>query len=89
MREHRYEVGDRVQLLQDDPGGNIVLRVNDIGTVVDTFLPHGVGVCWDVERNADFLHSCDNHCDFGYGWYVNPDLIAPIEETVIDLDDLI
>ena len=90
MNQHQYHVGDRVQLLVDHPCDNMVLRAGDTGTVVS--VPKcidRIGVCWEVTQDKTHLHACDDNCVMGYGWYVGLDQVAPEEEILIEVDDLI
>ncbi len=90
MDTYRYHVGDRVQLLVDHPENQSALRAGDTGIVVYVSgSTRRVGVRWDVERDTDYLHTCNGRCEGGYGWYVDSCMIAPEEEILIELDDLI
>jgi len=94
MDEFQYKKGDRVCLLVDYPEGNPVLRTGICGTVVDSMGmlggPSRFGVCWEVECDTSNFHSCNGNCERGYGWYVDDDMVAPVEEIPwIDLSDLI
>lgn len=90
MDTYRYHVGDRVQLLVDHPENQSALRAGDTGIVVYVSgSTRCIGVCWEVERDKDNLHACNDYCEDGYGWFVDSCMIAPEEEILIELDDLI
>lgn len=71
----RYEIGDRVKAVVDYPMLNNNIFAGDLGTVCE--LGFRVGVKWDKELPNG--HSCDEHCKYGHGWYV--------EEHEIELFD--
>lgn len=86
-----FEVGDRVEALCDYPQENEIIRCGWTGTIVrvdnDCYPP--IGVRWDDgcseygERHGNArLHNCQESCENGYGWFVNPSDIRICEEVI-------
>lgn len=74
-------VGQRVRSLVNHPDGNSSIRVGSVGTVCHTFGYRDgsgrIGVEWDEHVSG---HDCHGHCEDGYGWYVDPEYLEPIDE---------
>lgn len=62
-----FQVGDRVQLLCDNPDRNGELRAGDIGVIVNIGLSTRCGVDWLRDVGG---HDCGERCPVGHGWYV-------------------
>lgn len=83
--ESKWQVGDRVVLIDNEPCGNLDLPIGSTGTICSVF-SHEVGVCWDhkIRNGHDCATSNGARCEMGYGWYVFDTQIA--QETEDDSD---
>lgn len=75
----KFHVGDRVVAITEHPDANPSIRIGYTGTVCverDSF--GRAGVRWDIKITNG--HSCGEHCEYGYGWFVNPCSIEHIED---------
>ena len=74
-------VGQRVRSLTRGPDGNSHIYIGSVGTVCHTFgYSDGsgrIGVEWDEHVSG---HDCQQHCEDGYGWYVDPEYLEPIDD---------
>lgn len=72
-----FAIGMRVVAVRDyseDPQSS---KTGEIGVVCDIDR-YTVGVRWETFHPD--RHNCHGHCEKGYGWYVQPAMIYPIEE---------
>ena len=74
-----FQIGDRVELISDLAGGESnILPKGTTGIIVDiSDIWPPIGVRWDEAPVRG--HSCTNHCEYGYGWYVNENEITRID----------
>lgn len=80
----RYQIGDRVEAIVNNPDESDYIMVGDTGTVCDIDGDH-VGVDWDNELGEG--HDCSGNCEYGHGWYVHTRYIRPYEDDVEDIDE--
>lgn len=83
-----FSLGDRVYALRDHPCDNRFIEAGDQGTICHCSDFGTLGVRWDYP-NA-LAHHCQNHCEDGYGWYVHPNEIGIVDDTIVcdDLPDI-
>lgn len=75
-----FHIGDRVEAIV-----NGYVAVGSTGTVCDISMGL-IGVSWDNKFPAG--HSCDGHCESGYGRYMNYHQIRLCEDDIdIDVDE--
>ena len=59
--------------------GQKVLYNNEYVTIIDLDYEGSVGIKFD--KKSSIYHSCNDRCEFGYGWYANPvDITRILEE---------
>lgn len=86
MDECKFQVGDCVEAVVDHPDQNEHIHIGDTGVVCYIIDPYRVGIAWD--KTLPNGHSCDEHCEYRHGWYVDTDTIRiPEEDGDIDIDD--
>lgn len=75
----KYQVGDRVELLVNNPENNSALVAGDLGTVCYVSKSGTrLGVSWDKECG----HNCEGNCEDPHGWYVYDDVVVPFDEGI-------
>lgn len=81
-----FQIGDSVELLVNSPDRNYSLQAGDTGVVCGfRRSQNNIGVRWD--RRIINGHSCDGHCEKGYGWYVNNSQIKSREDIKVEIED--
>jgi len=90
MTSDAFCLGDRVVAVTEINGCVLEGRT---GTVCHMLNNDGnIGVCWDLDEDeVDFaldegMHTCCDHCEDGYGWYVLPEDIA-LHNEARDFED--
>lgn len=63
-----FEVGDRIRIVEDMPGTNLVAGDEAEVIWVSAYL-RDIGIMLD-RIDTDKFHSCDGMCEDGRGWYV-------------------
>lgn len=84
MKFSDLSIGDRVMLNWEmrhiiDQGPPFYDGI--AGTVVN-FRDMDAGVSWDFDEPCAICHNCSNACELGYGWYVPPDALLPLQSPV-------
>lgn len=79
------EIGDRVRLIKNFPGGIQGLYAGDEGTIVD--IRNDWGLPWACIRFDRYVdgHSCGGKCEDGYGWNIDVDDVEKIEYDESDV----
>lgn len=77
---HDFNIGDRVECVQNGASGNDNILCHMTGTVcfVDRYEFPPIGVRWDEYVCG---HNCQNHCEYGHGWFVYPNEIRLFDES--------
>ena len=88
----KFNVGDRIECLVDNPASNPRLHVGSTGTIVHADHDEVIRVRWDLEQpDLNFFHSCGGYCEHGYGWNVFDEQVCLVEDSPdidISADDL-
>lgn len=81
-----YSIGDRVELLMDNPDHNDELVQGTTGTVCneDRGGEYWVPIRWDIMTRKG--HDCDGECENGYGWNVPREYIMLVSQEIDDAD---
>jgi len=86
----KFNIGDRVICIENNPDGNRLITAGMTGTVCDE-CNEKPGVCFDVFVGG---HSCGYKCEDGCGWYVYERELSfesqyEIESDESDLNDFL
>lgn len=68
----KFNKGDRVFSLRNNPDGNDSIKHGDTGTVLGVYNEDVYYVRWDHYVSG---HKCDGRCESGYGWNMSADWI--------------
>lgn len=80
VEDYRFQIGDRVECIVDNPDFNTDIVIGCLGTVCKEKEKSDdwIGVRWDNRIIGG--HDCHHACEKGYGWMTPPDYIQLLNE---------